>query len=749
MKKRLSEASPAFVCSVLVMGIGELILKLYEVTLPYYTVFAWAAVFVFSLYILFINKKVALIAFAVSAITLLIIYLNLDSVKQEAILKFISDSFNFLLDKTKPLPQSESAFGVIFIFILSLIFIIPVVIHPFYPAVLILAGIPLFMQWKAGKPSSLVDTIIIIGVFACLFSYKHKQANNLDARKLNSAITFYIIPSITIIMLIIYASTIDNPLNHKSKWLEIRKNTISDMISEFTGNTAPRSIYSLSSTGFSPIDGRLGGPVTLDDEESIQVTSSYAATYFLRGNIKNKYTGYNWIDDTESYRLRMNSKNKQTQIEVFNLYLPDISQKEDMYYRQAELLITPLSTGSATIFTPNRVINATPEKALTMLVSFNSEGEVFASRRILEDLSYKITAEHIRIDSSSFGNYIEEIQSATDGANYIYDDFIYQNYMFPFESVPESVWNLAEVLTEDAANDYQKATLIKEYLQNGFTYTLSPEIPPEDIDFVSHFLETRKGYCTYYATAMAVLSRCAGLPSRYVEGFKAKIKTADKPLILTNENAHAWAEIYIRGMGWLPFDPLTSQETTGPAVDFDLPFEKEILPITTPQPETDYETEYVKTVDILPIIIIVLIMVVLAVIVVAFILLSQYQTDFDRVSRRKSTPNNIAKFYFSEIMILLSYIKYKKPDGFTLNKYAKGVDSKILVSKLKFKDIVLVINKLLYSKSELSQDEVLFIYDYYVTLKASIKKKYGKIRYLFIIVSMLFSSLGRTDRKQT
>lgn len=80
-------------------------------------------------------------------------------------------------------------------------------------------------------------------------------------------------------------------------------------------------------------------------------------------------------------------------------------------------------------------------------------------------------------------------------------------------------------------------------------------MPPDNRDFVSWFLlDERQGYCTSFATAMAVMARMVGLPSRYVEGYAAT-PDADGVARVTQQNAHAWVEIYFTGFGWLPFDP--------------------------------------------------------------------------------------------------------------------------------------------------------------------------------------------------
>lgn len=68
-----------------------------------------------------------------------------------------------------------------------------------------------------------------------------------------------------------------------------------------------------------------------------------------------------------------------------------------------------------------------------------------------------------------------------------------------------------------------------------------------------------RGYSVQYATLTTLLMRCCGIPARYVEGYllpQRQIEGAEpgEALVLTQENSHAWTEIYLDGVGWIPFD---------------------------------------------------------------------------------------------------------------------------------------------------------------------------------------------------
>jgi transglutaminase-like putative cysteine protease len=125
------------------------------------------------------------------------------------------------------------------------------------------------------------------------------------------------------------------------------------------------------------------------------------------------------------------------------------------------------------------------------------------------------------------------------------------------ESLPERVRVLAEELTRDHVRDYDKIKAIETFLSTTYNYTLNTQFLMPGEDFVDNFLfELRDGYCTHFASAMAVLSRCAGIPAKYVEGYILPPSPIEKDTYnVTNAEAHAWVEIYFEGYGWKRFEP--------------------------------------------------------------------------------------------------------------------------------------------------------------------------------------------------
>lgn len=122
----------------------------------------------------------------------------------------------------------------------------------------------------------------------------------------------------------------------------------------------------------------------------------------------------------------------------------------------------------------------------------------------------------------------------------------------------EELQQYLQEVTKDCQTDIQKLEAIEKVL-SGYEYTRMPGDLPEWVesqeDFLEYFLlDSRSGYCSYFATAFVLLARAEGFPARYVEGFCVSTNK-DKIMTVTSDMVHAWPEVYIEGVGWIPFEP--------------------------------------------------------------------------------------------------------------------------------------------------------------------------------------------------
>jgi transglutaminase-like putative cysteine protease len=170
-------------------------------------------------------------------------------------------------------------------------------------------------------------------------------------------------------------------------------------------------------------------------------------------------------------------------------------------------------------------------------------GDAFGA--ILDATSYRADSLH-----PVFGE--ADLRAAGQG----YPTWIVERYLALPESVPDRVLALARDLTATEPTPYDRALAIERFLRR-FPYTLDLPSPPADRDIADYFLfDLQRGYCDYYATAMVVLARAAGLPARLATGYASgSYDGGQEQYIVTKADAHSWVQVYFPNYGWIEFEP--------------------------------------------------------------------------------------------------------------------------------------------------------------------------------------------------
>jgi transglutaminase-like putative cysteine protease len=134
--------------------------------------------------------------------------------------------------------------------------------------------------------------------------------------------------------------------------------------------------------------------------------------------------------------------------------------------------------------------------------------------------------------------------------------------------VDPKVENLARTITSNATDPFDQAQAIYNYFRapgNGFTYSTNTGAKVTGDPLVDFLFHNKTGFCEQYASAMAVMLRTLGIPSRVGIGFTNGYTSGDH-VVITSQDAHAWVEVYFPGYGWVTFDPtpLTDGRTQVP-----------------------------------------------------------------------------------------------------------------------------------------------------------------------------------------
>lgn len=326
--------------------------------------------------------------------------------------------------------------------------------------------------------------------------------------------------------------------------------------------THERIAFSIGEKGYNrggEVDGQavamLGGPAQPDAEPVMRVTAD--GELLLRGTIRTTYTGYSWIDVTPKNRyLYFDITHRGVRGRVFDLDMESPTDAFKTVSGEVELL----DHGTSTLFVPARMNRFTMD--LSNAVFYNSSGEMFMAREVEPGDHYGVQA-LVPIYGDGLKQAVLWGETSDDSR---YSAILSANTALP-DGIDERVYALTIDLTRDAGNAYDRAEAIANYLRGNMRYRLDVEYPPDGRDFVSWFvLDSKEGYCSYFASAMAVMGRIAGLPTRYVEGYLAR-PGEDGTAVLSGRDAHAWAEVYFRGVGWVPFDATNGGPGRGEAQD--------------------------------------------------------------------------------------------------------------------------------------------------------------------------------------
>ena len=176
-----------------------------------------------------------------------------------------------------------------------------------------------------------------------------------------------------------------------------------------------------------------------------------------------------------------------------------------------------------------------------------------------------------------------------------YDELYYRKQVYDrYLDVPDSIKSIVRDMLGDitCTTVQEKESYInnvKNYLRDNYTYSSSPGRVPDGKDFITYFLtESKNGYCTYFASSAVMMLRSAGIPARYVEGYALTANqitdgiagngliqryTGEKrqhafdyqtrTLAVTDRAAHAWAEAYMDGYGWVTVETTPGSASFG------------------------------------------------------------------------------------------------------------------------------------------------------------------------------------------
>ena len=663
-------------------------------------------------------------------------------------------------------------------------------------------SIPLYVIQKGRKIRTLFAAILLIvlicsatlgkmlPLFAIALSFVYiflVLGERLVARYLTyikidlSKVMLHLAPLLLLYLIIIANVPVsDKPVKVHETIITTVKSTVTEWYRDIRHWLAPDGgVFEVAMQGYSEDTG-FGGVKQGKDVVSLQVSSQrpLGQRLYLRGNWKNIYTGRNWeesLESTDIYQTYPEDKMDWAEL-MYAMYRYDKcnSFEELVAIDSMDILYKDIETSSlflplkSTYIRANMVLDTeTPENLNFKDLMRDGNRYYFASLKLnyLSDRWKSFVSQEQQYKYSSVNlvdvqDYREQIQShgTSIGLDCYFNnedifrkraEYIKSQFTNLPDDLPKRVAELSQDITKDCKTPIEKCNAIEAYLES-YRYTMQPKQVSKGEDLVDGFLfDTREGYCTYFASAMAVMVRTLGIPSRYVQGFAVGTGVnRNSKYNVKSSSAHAWVEVYIEGIGWLTYDP-TPASGTGLAEGYRWDT-KNVVP-NTPSDilidggayldqenrsrnedmakyNEDLKLEDANKLELLKLLLLIIsVMIVLGIVLV--ILYVSIRILRNRRAVKNKSPNEILHLTMAQIFYLLGELIRPIDSTETMHQYFSRISIDCMEYDVSLDRVEPIYTSGRYSNQEIKQEDVKRVIECRQNLLFQIRKKENRYQY--------------------
>jgi transglutaminase-like putative cysteine protease len=757
-KQQISFAATGYLVSLLyTYGISYSLIKVNNLEVTWITALLYTAVLLLIFSLIFYNKWTTIATVVVSLGYTYWAFRHGEALVwiTDSLFPFVKDTWSFLRGAEELALEYHPFLAFIFIILPLLFSLISASRLRGCVSMLFVAAAVFITEWTLGHHNIFLpialSTVAIVAVYVYSFSrrlylrdmsdatedyteedelFEEGQTVEADKRTIRipsaTALAAFSLPIALITAMFTILALPKSADNFRVRFIETVVDDVVDYIGQYTDFTRKQYSFSISTLGY-PSTSELGGPASPTDDTVLVVEG--ISPSLLKGATKTYYSGRGWLNysDIGSYRLNSplwSAKRK----DVFDLERPDPELLEDLgrsLYREVRFRIQNYYN-QYSIFSPTRPADVY-SSSKSFIPYFNDLGELYPKERIDIYSRYTVEARQIVPLTETTIDLLLELEASVEEEPLEKMQQLRNTYLQLPDSLPSNVMVLGYDIASSVNSESEiiKALAIKDYLSRNFTYTLMPPEVPEGRDFVDYFLQTRRGYCSYFATAMVVLARTIDIPARYCEGFLlTDAPHKDSVYTVTGKQAHAWAELYFEGIGWIPFDATPSRQAqirptqpslTPPEPDIPLPESSpEVLP-TVQVPEVEFEMPAWGL----------LLIVIASIALVNTLLIIAHRIFYS--SRRllsKYSKSEAVEIWWHAILALISDQDemFERRPGETAamlaSRIGRLIDSKVCT----FDQLVRIVMRSFYSGKEISDTEAQVVYRYFVSLENRMMK---------------------------
>ncbi|ARF16149.1 transglutaminase domain-containing protein [Sporosarcina ureae] len=313
---------------------------------------------------------------------------------------------------------------------------------------------------------------------------------------------------------------------------------------------------------------------TPGDYTALKVAMENPRPLYLKGFVGSTYTPSGWKEINGEAYMEQKSLLDALQKENFTgakqLSLAAESSLPDQY-EEAKLVIQNVGASSQYIYAPYELAELDDNLIRSKQADALHATGIFGRRTV--EMNYMLI---------SYTDYpqIANALYATKDTDYLrreshYNQYVYNKYL----AVPQDSLNVLRnhmdesVLDTETRLPYEETIQeVEKFLAQTMSYNEQAK-PIKDHDFLTGILEdSKEGYSVHYATVATLAFRMLGTPARYAEGYivgldDVKDLQSYSEINVSEKNAHAWTEIYVDMVGWVPIEVTPGYAEKMPAIN--------------------------------------------------------------------------------------------------------------------------------------------------------------------------------------
>lgn len=183
------------------------------------------------------------------------------------------------------------------------------------------------------------------------------------------------------------------------------------------------------------------------------------------------------------------------------------------------------------------------------------ESDIFGEEEYWYDILYFTEDDYLKFPSQEW--FINSSTATGEQQQFIQAENYYHGFASTYYlEIPEEEKQILQENIPECSNNVSDAiATVRSYLKDQIAYSEECAVYDSDKNYLQQvLLEDKRGYSVHFSTVATLMFRYYGVPARYVEGYLSLNEKENETVKLKNTDAHAWVEVYVKGLGFIPIE---------------------------------------------------------------------------------------------------------------------------------------------------------------------------------------------------